>query len=197
MSIGLPVVDGIGYVADRGIGQALKQSIGLTLPETHVYTTVKGAIVGPSSGLNTDGRSLAVTVSPITNETGSLLPWERFNPLAALRSSPMSDSKSSGGKQSWSKATSLLADIQASSSPFEALQSTLMDKVSIMTMVNRDDIRTDRSLEEYGLDSLVSVELRNWIRREFGVELALTAIVSAEHLRALTTKILPQMPVKG
>lgn len=190
------MVGGIGYVADRDIGQALKQSIGLTLAETHVYTTVKGAIVGPSSGLNTDGRSLAVTVSPISSDTGSLLPWERFNPLAALRSSPVTDRIGSGGKQSWNKATSLLVEIQASSAPLEGLENALMDKVSVMTMINREDVRTDRSLVEYGLDSLVSVELRNWIRREFGAELGLTAIVGAEDLRALAEKILSHMSVK-
>ena len=64
-------------------------------------------------------------------------------------------------------------------------------------MINREDIRADRSLDEYGLDSLVSVELRNWIRREFGAELSLTGIVGAEHVRALSEKILALMPVKA
>lgn len=184
-------MDGIGYVADRDIGQALKQSIGLTLGEIHLYTTLKGAIVGPSSGLNADGRSLVVTVSPTNNK-----PWQRFNPLAALRSSAVADSEGSGSKQGGSRASTLMADVQNSNEPLACLQDALMDKVSVMTMINRDDIRTDKSLDEYGLDSLVSVELRNWIRREFGAELALTAIVGAENLRALSQKILSLMPVK-
>jgi acyl carrier protein len=66
-----------------------------------------------------------------------------------------------------------------------------------MTMINREDINTSRSLEEYGLDSLVSVELRNWIRREFGTELPLTAIIRAGNLKALSEKILSLMPAKG
>jgi hypothetical protein len=169
VSISLPAVSGIGYVADRDIGQFLKNTIGLTLDEQHVYTTVKGAIVGPSSMLNEGGRSLTVAVSPITGTNGSLRPWQRFNHFAAWRTSAVSDSQGSGAKQSWNKMSTLMANIQSSSEPLECLQSALMDKVSVMTMINRDDIRTDRNLAEYGLDSLVSVELRNWIRRELTI----------------------------
>jgi acyl carrier protein len=77
------------------------------------------------------------------------------------------------------------------------LQGALKDKVSVMTMINRDDILIDRNIEDYGLDSLVSVELRNWIRREFGAELALTAIVGSGNLKGLSEKILSLMPAKA
>lgn len=53
--------------------------------------------------------------------------------------------------------------------------------------------REEISLSEYGLDCLVNVELRNWIRRDFSVELALTAIVGAENLRALSERIVSLM----
>jgi acyl carrier protein len=189
-------VNGIGYVADRDIGQALKSTIGLTLDEQHVYTTVKGAIVGPSSMLNEGGRSLTVTVTPAVNKNGSRPPWHRLNPCATWRSSAVTDSKS-GVKQSRTKTSTLMSDVQSSSEPLECLQRALVNKVSVMTMINSDDIRVDRGLDEYGLDSLVSVELRNWIRREFGAELALAAIVGAEGLRALSEKILSLMPAKA
>ena len=67
-----------------------------------------------------------------------------------------------------------------------------MDKVSSITMIERDDIEPDAPLANYSLDSLVSVELRNWIRRETGVELPLPKIVNAGNLRALATHILAQ-----
>jgi len=40
-------------------------------------------------------------------------------------------------------------------------------------MIDRDEVEPDTPLSNYSLDSLVSVELRNWIRRQTGVELAL------------------------
>jgi acyl carrier protein len=190
VSVSLPAVNSIGYAANQGLSDKLKQTVGTTLVEGQVYTVVKGAIMGPSSGLVADGCSLVVTVIP-TNVTRS---WERFNLLAAWRSAA-SDSEGGGSRKTTS--STLLADVQGSSDPLESLQGALMDKVSVMTMINREDINTSRSLEEYGLDSLVSVELRNWIRREFGTELPLTAIIRAGNLKALSEKILSLMPAKG
>jgi hypothetical protein len=66
----------------------------------------------------------------------------------------------------------------------------LKEKVSVMTITNHDDIRVDRSLGELGLDYFMSVKLRNWIRRGFGAELPLTAIVGSENLKLLSEKIL-------
>ena len=72
------------------------------------------------------------------------------------------------------------------------LLGALMDKVSSITMIERDEVEPDAPLAAYGLDSLVSVELRNWIRRETGVETPLPTITRAENLRALATYILSQ-----
>ena len=40
----------------------------------------------------------------------------------------------------------------------------LMDKLSSITMIDRNKVEAAVSLSAYGLDSLVSVELRDWIR---------------------------------
>lgn len=62
-----------------------------------------------------------------------------------------------------------------------------------MTVIDRDEVGADAPLASFGLDSLVSVELRNWIRRKTGVDLLLlSAIAKAESLCALATDILAQ-----
>jgi acyl carrier protein len=188
----LPAVVGIRYAADQQINDQLKSSLGLTMDEQQVYTAVKGAIIGPSSGLNTNGCSLVATVIP-SNE---IRPWQHFNPTYGL-SSAVPDSEGTGSKPGRNKTSTLMADVRSSSEPLEYLQGALKDKVSVMTMINRDDIHIARSLAGLGLDSLVSVELRNWIRREFGAELPLTAIMGAGNLKGLSEKILALMPVKA
>lgn len=47
----------------------------------------------------------------------------------------------------------------------------------------------DRPLMAYGLDSLSAVELRNWIRRNLGVELTTLDVTSASSLLALGEKV--------
>lgn len=43
--------------------------------------------------------------------------------------------------------------------------------------VEIDEIDSDKALGDYGVDSLMAVELRNWIRRDFGVSLAVFEIM--------------------
>ncbi|KAI8947098.1 hypothetical protein F4801DRAFT_562250 [Xylaria longipes] len=52
-----------------------------------------------------------------------------------------------------------------------ALLEFLCDRVSAVTMMDRGEISPERSLLDYGLDSLVSLELRNWIRRTCHVDM--------------------------
>ncbi|KLU90984.1 hypothetical protein MAPG_09509 [Magnaporthiopsis poae ATCC 64411] len=61
-----------------------------------------------------------------------------------------------------------------------------------MTMMDRSEVSPDTPLAAFSLDSLVSVELRNWIRRETAVDLPLSGIMQAESLRAMATEILAQ-----
>ncbi|KAL3453049.1 hypothetical protein BJX65DRAFT_302946 [Aspergillus insuetus] len=48
-----------------------------------------------------------------------------------------------------------------------------------------DDIDIDASLSRSGIDSLVSMELRNWIRRKIGIEIGVLEIVRADCVREL------------
>ncbi|KAG5923555.1 putative secondary metabolism biosynthetic enzyme [Claviceps capensis] len=66
-----------------------------------------------------------------------------------------------------------------------------------MAIMDREEIQSDEPVASYSLDSLVSVELRNWIRRETGVELLLSSITQAESLRALATEILEKRAGAG
>lgn len=49
-------------------------------------------------------------------------------------------------------------------------------------MIGREDVATTRSIAESGLDSLVSIELRNWIQRQLSVDLAMTQTIGAANL---------------
>lgn len=61
----------------------------------------------------------------------------------------------------------------------------LMERICTLTMMDADEVSPDGDLNDYGLDSLVSVELRNWMRRETGVEVALNQILGMGSLRDL------------
>ncbi|KAI1810659.1 putative polyketide synthase [Poronia punctata] len=185
VSIALPVVLGVGYVADRNLEASLSGSLGAVLSEIHLRTVIKGAIIGSSSGINRDGK--AISYSYAQGDDSSTLPWQYYHPRA-LVSYIRDEARITGGAQGANGGPS--SSQRAKISNAGDLLTTLMDKVSSITMIERDEIEADAPLNNYGLDSLVSVELRNWIRRETGVDLALSKIVGAKDLRGLAGTVL-------
>lgn len=186
VAIDLPIVESVGLAVDRGIIERLRASLGVTITEDQFYTLIEGAIIGPLSGLNVRGRSLSWTLASKT-DIDSLV-WERFNPLSVMGRLRID----SGGVNPSFNESKKLQDLLKDGSP-ELLMNALSDKVSSITMIDRDEITPNRSLLDYGLDSLFSLELRNWIRRSLDAELALKDITSAKDLKALVDRILPLM----
>lgn len=179
VSISLPIVDDVGYVIEReGMRAQLGDNIGIKLSIAQVHAIIKGAIIGSASGLNHDSR----TISFVREDSAISEGWEdRSHYLSAIRRKKASETCGVGQHSS--------NDVPAGE---EGLLESLSSKVSSITMIDREDVTPDRNLLEYGLDSLVAVELRNWIKRECGVELALMHIVGAANLQAMADQIISQ-----
>jgi len=194
VSIALPVVLDVGYVADRDLAETLKSSLGATLTEVHLQTLVKGAIIGPSSGLNYEGKAISFTFA--SGDDRSTLPWQCFHPTALVQRINLEQHSPESSGRGQGRDTCSTERLDAiNGDPLLGLLDALITKVSSMTMIERDEVEPDAPLSNYGLDSLVSVELRNWIRRETGVELSLPTITGAKNLRALATQIFSQREV--
>lgn len=183
VAIDLPVVEGIGLVVERGIVEQLRAAVGVTITEDQFYTLVEGAIIGSSSGLNTNGISRS-WMPPSRKDLESLA-WAQSKRLSVVRRLRTNDG---GAKPSFDEGKKP-QDLLKGGSP-ELLLKALSDKVSSITMIDRDEITLNRSLLDYGLDSLFSLELRNWIRRTMDVDLALKDITAARDLQALMDRIL-------
>ena len=62
-------------------------------------------------------------------------------------------------------------------------------KFSSILMIPAEDIVPSKPIVAYGLDSLVSVEIRNWISRELGVKMQLLEVLNSSSLQALAATI--------
>ncbi|KAK2795949.1 Type I Iterative PKS [Onygenales sp. PD_10] len=189
--IALPVVLGVGYVVDHGLIETLKNSLGAVLTEAELHTVVKGAIIGPSSGLNRDGKAISFRFT--SGDGQNPLGWQYYHPLTLTGKFNTQDRCSED--HSSNHARNPRGNTLRVANDGDILEA-LIDKVSSITMIDRDEVEPDTSLSAYGLDSLVSVELRNWIRRETGVELALPKIAGAANLRHLASYIISQREVR-
>ncbi|KAI1778713.1 putative polyketide synthase [Hypoxylon cercidicola] len=188
--VALPVVLDVGYVADNNLSNILKQSLGATLTMADIRTIIKGAIMGESSPFHHNGKA-AVFKMYLNGQPIQDGPWKYFHPVHTkqrLTAEYERGKGSAGGKGGGKYSTSWTA----ADDPLLGLTGALITKISAMTMIDIDEVGADIPLSSYGLDSLVSVELRNWIRRETGVEMLLSAITQAENLQSLAADVLAQ-----
>ncbi len=63
-------------------------------------------------------------------------------------------------------------------------------KMSAVLMIEDEDLSPDRPLGSYGSDSLVAVEIRNWIRREMEATVILMDMLADNTLSTLTESVL-------
>lgn len=182
----LPLVVDVGFAVENNITEKLRDNLDLTLTLADIKTVVKGAIIGSSSGLNHNGMAFSGTNNYASDRV--LFPWQSFRPLTLLHTPRTEKSKNDTGASQALTGWRYTDDAD----PLLSFLDALITKVSSITMIERDEVEPDAPVSTYGLDSLVSVELRNWIRRETGVELPLNKIVGSENLRALATHIFSQ-----
>lgn len=199
ITVALPVVLDVGYVADNNLTDILKQTLGATLTMADIRTIVKGAIMGSDSPFHHDAKALAFRMFLEGQAVVDGGPWTFFHPVHAkenLKAERAKKKKNSGkggagGGEGGDVFTSGSSWTTADD-PLAGLTEALRTKVAAMTITDRDEVGADAPLADFNLESLVSVELRNWIRRETGVELLLSAITGAESLTALAAGILAQ-----
>ncbi|EFY96790.1 Acyl carrier protein-like protein [Metarhizium robertsii ARSEF 23] len=188
-SIALPVVLDVGYVADRNRTEELKESLGACLSRPHLEVLMRGAIIGSSSGLNFQGKAMSFHLETGAGTDG--MAWQCYNVRDFRRIARTEQAGQAAGCDTQGKRRSQGLGDAGSEGYSENLLGALMDKVSSITMIDRDEVEADAPLANYSLDSLVSVELRNWIRRETGVDLPLAKLVRSANLRAVAAYIVP------
>ena len=81
-----------------------------------------------------------------------------------------------------------VGEIQAAEMPerMEMVGNILRSKAGILLGIDGDQIEQDRPLLELGLDSLMAVEMRNWIESQTGVNLPISSLMRSVGLEDLT-----------
>lgn len=65
----------------------------------------------------------------------------------------------------------------------------IIAKVASLSMIPIEDINPSRPMSEYGMDSLVAVEMRNWLFRELDATVPILELLSNKPLTALSLEI--------
>ena len=65
----------------------------------------------------------------------------------------------------------------------------IIAKMSSLLMIPLEDISSEKSMSEYGMDSLVAVEMRNWLLRELDSTLPILELLANISLLQLSMKL--------
>ena len=172
VSIILPMILGVGVVAENNeIEEALKRKGMYGIDEEHLLEAFEIAMSVQDNtnhlvvGLDPAKLQRSMAASGTTDNF-----WTediRFNNLLATM-------QSGNGSAGISAGQSILSSITSSTSYTAAIDIVtkhIIDKLARMLMLDVDSFERDsKSIADYGLDSMIGAEFRNWVFKEFGLD---------------------------
>ncbi|KAL8339056.1 hypothetical protein RB598_007393 [Gaeumannomyces tritici] len=195
-SLDLAAVSDTGYLAENAERQreVLAQIGGEAISEREILALVAAAVSGVADA--TCGGQV-VTGLRLSPAAASLPFWAsdaRFSPLrAALQERRAAEGGGGGGVGAAASAISPGAALRRAGSYEDAHRiviDALLDKTAGVLMLPREELDPSKGTVFYGLDSLVSIEIRNWITREFGSVLQILDLLSSGSFSSLADTVL-------
>ncbi|KAK7920460.1 polyketide synthase PksD [Apiospora marii] len=146
------------------------------------------------SGISSQSQLLVGAVTPADlARHGEMIPASMSTPLFdAFRSRSGTHAVGSGIVTSESQAMDAGARFRAATS-FDEKCSTVIDAIRSRLAraldVEIDDVDAGRPVSSYGVDSLMAVELRNWMRKDYDVEIAVFDILGGTTIADLGRQV--------
>ncbi|KAI1393004.1 ketoacyl-synt-domain-containing protein [Hypoxylon trugodes] len=181
VSIELPAIFGFGYIHENSaIRQSIEQKGMYGISEREMLDAFEIAMT-PQNELPPGVDHIAVGIQPrrfgsSLKKSGSYLATKEnpcFSWLDMAMEEQATDTESI--KPSFTKSENIMTNIRQAPSKEAAIEGVTkcaVQRLARLTMINEDQIETtQKSIADYGLDSMIGAEFRNWIFREFGVNM--------------------------
>ena len=180
------VVD-IGIVAERfAARRAIRGLWSRDLYEEEVMAMIKWAIIMP---LRTRGPgSTMIGLKAWSQSADPVFQAPLFSHFrrAALRNLENNDH----GGNITNRIRETLKEARSLEEAAQRACEKLISKTSSLLMIPVEDIDPSKSISEYGMDSLVAVEMRNWLLREFEAALPIIELLSNISVQQLSLKVI-------
>lgn len=194
VSLDLGIMRDVGVLAETGITDNLREWVepcGIREDEFHALVeNVLGAELN-DSGYVPAQLPTGFATGRTVQDFGISRPWyfddPRFSILART-----GVTQTDGGEGSEKKALSVQKQIANATSIAEAsaaVMNALVDRVAKSLQSAVSDIDTSRPLHAFGVDSLVAVEVANWVFREVKTKVTVFEILSSIPITSLAEKI--------
>ena len=175
-------IQGAGYVEENAVASAFVEKNGMKpVPLDTLLQALSYAITRKPE--NAEQSQLMIGLSHTLNNRFLRVP--RFSFVQVRRSLESSSNASSTGP---GVTQSCQQVIQSSKSLNEAttfISQKLLEKVSSLMAIPLSNLRLEASIADYGIDSLIAIELKNWMRQELGCNLGTFEILGSNSIANL------------
>lgn len=193
MAHGLPAVsidfggiEGVGHVQENaGVAARLLKGGHRLLSEKEVLTIVENAILQPTSGQ---------VVTSVKQQAGDH--WDcqgdsqfgrdaRFLALKHRQSKSQKGAAGKGGDGAGASVADKLGEVASVDEAANVVGELIAAKLASIFMIPLSDIDLTKTSTDYGVDSLVAIELRNMLVRQVATEVSIFTILQSASLAAL------------
>lgn len=202
VSLDLTAVADAGYLAEAGTGDSdgadraaeVARNLGAesTMCEAEVLALLSAAIEGRTSGCSHQ----VVTGVRIPPDRTRLPFWTtdaKFRHLRAEAEAQIQQKEEEEGTSATNAASlSFNAMLKAAHTTPEAegvICQGLVHRIAALLMLEESDLDVTRSLSHYPLDSLVAIEIRNFLAREFEANLQVLELLSSGSIQFLSRAV--------
>ncbi|KAE8355130.1 hypothetical protein BDV28DRAFT_163475 [Aspergillus coremiiformis] len=201
-NIDLGPMKGIGYLAERKgtVNEALDtlETQGVEEEELHALlaAAISGKILNTCHGHSI--TSLEITTNTSTDQGPFWMVDPRFSHLVRASITARAASQGDEDDRPTTAAVPLATAVKKAESSQTAhaiVVDALVQRMSTLLMVPLEDIVPSKSIAAYGLDSLVAIEVRNWVFRELEAYLQIMEIVSAQSLVSLAERVVSKSKI--
>lgn len=189
VSLDLGMVKSVGYVAEnKSVAERLLREGLRPLEEEEVLQLIEVAIKNPLRATS----SCQVITGIAGFEADAKGGWRQDPRFANLQKHDTVVGQAAGGSSSQHGGFNLKESIANAASVEEAtglISRAIAGKLSEMFVIPETDIDEQMPLSKYGVDSLVAVELRNWLVAQTRSEMSIFDVLGSPSLLGLAQKI--------
>ena len=184
VSLDFGMIQSVGYVAENeAVAERLQKMGHQAISEPEMLTLVQLAIEKPFGEAN---QCQIVTGLQSGAGTATRDPDLKFKALRLQNRAQNAGQTNPSGRVNLSE---LLASAKTLPDAIDTITKAIATKLSEDFMIPADDIDPAQPVSAFGVDSLVAVELRNWLLSQTKAEVSIFDVVQSKSLTALSTQI--------
>ena len=181
-TIDIGIVIDVGYVAEHKPREAqIRSTAHDVINEKELLALVKAAI-----NLDSKDTYNRQTITGCRLFPDQAFPWWAADPKFShiVRGTQNTTDNASAKDQAVSTRDSL-KQVHSPAEIQRIIQDALVGKIASVSMTPREDIDLEKPLAAYGMDSLVAVEIRNWIANEMAANISALEFIASSSLAGL------------